>query len=131
MGEEVDELDRRSPSPTPDDGPPNSDLLPQGHDRPPAVKDRDEDTAEGFDITEWRNYVLDNERPIPIDQLVWDHKGEMGQVRPLRQAHVRYYVSKLMATGHPVSPVAVLTKMLPDQCIFFIVLDTRMSAYIF
>jgi len=68
---------------------------------------------EPADPTEWRTYILDRNRQVPITKLCWDHDAQFGQIRPLKPNGIKYYVQRLMAGGEPVRPVDTFVKIQP------------------
>ena len=86
-------------------------LLPQAHDV--HVDELLGQGDEVVDPNDWRSYILDKDRTVNLMQLCWDHHASLGQVRPLRRPLVNYYVQRLLAQGEPVTPVKVMTKLLP------------------
>ena len=71
----------------------------------------------GGDPTDWRSYVVDTDLTIPITSLRWDYSAEKGQIRPLRQNMLNYYVQRLIAQGEPVKPIKLFVKK--QQGVYF------------
>ena len=63
------------------------------------------------DTTEWRCHILQSEKLVPLDRLCYDKSADYGQVRPLRDSVVKYYVQRLLTSGEPVRPVDIFVKL--------------------
>ena len=62
------------------------------------------------DPTDWRSYVIETDLTIPMTSLRWDHSAEKGQIRPLRESILNYYIQRLITQGEPVKPIKVFVK---------------------
>ena len=71
------------------------------------------DTQLQGDFTEWRTFILDRSRTIPLPSLCWDYDAQFGQVRPVRSSVIKYYIQSLLSKGEPIKPVQVFVKMQP------------------
>ena len=114
--------------------PPNNEaeeILPPAvhYDQPATMMPSEQAT----DPSEWRTHILDRKRTIPFTSLRWDHRAEEGQIRPLRQSIVTYYIQRLITQGHPVSPVELLVKMQPGVFPIFLLIhyaECRVSFFV-
>ena len=108
---------QRSPTPPPPAAPQLSQLqqqFPQGRDVPqPAAP-----SVNPSDPSEWRTYIQDRDRLVPIRSLAWDLDATMGQIRKLKGGVVKYYLQQLYTKGEPLKPVETLTKLLPGVTFF-------------